>query len=62
MNHDLLTVGEASTLLRLQTSTVRRWILEKKVSYVKLGRRVFLRRADLDALIASSLVPARATQ
>lgn len=61
MNPDLLTVSEASTLLRLQPSTIRRWLLEKKVPYLKLGRRVFLRRADLDALLASALVPARAT-
>jgi excisionase family DNA binding protein len=59
---DLLTVNEAAAFLRLQQSTVRRWVLEKKMPYLKLGRRVFLRRSDLDALLASSLVPARATR
>ncbi len=57
---DLMSVKEASELLRLTQATVRRWILERRVTYVKLGRRVFLRRADLDALVNRSIVPARA--
>ena len=55
---DLLTVSESAALLRLQPSTIRKWLLEKRLSYVKLGRRVFLRRADLNALLEESFVPA----
>lgn len=54
----LLTVAEAASLLRLKPSTIRAWLLKKRVPFVKLGRRVFLRRADLEALIEASLVPA----
>jgi excisionase family DNA binding protein len=56
---ELLTVSEAAALLRLRPSTVRAWILQRKMAHVKLGSRVFIRRSDCEALIAASLVPAR---
>jgi excisionase family DNA binding protein len=55
---DLLTIAEASTALRLQPSTLRSWILKRKIAHVKLGSRVFIRRSDIDALISRSVVPA----
>jgi excisionase family DNA binding protein len=61
MESDLLTVLETASLLRLRPSTIRKWLLEKKLSYVKLGRRVFLRRADLNTLLEESFVPAQAS-
>jgi excisionase family DNA binding protein len=54
---DLLTLSEASALLRLKVSTLRSWILMRRIPYVKFSRRVFLRRSDLEALISNSLVP-----
>jgi len=57
---DLLTVKEASDLLRLKVSTIRAWVLQRRVPFVKLGgKRVLFRRQDLDALVASSIVPAK---
>ena len=56
---ELLTIAEAGAVLRLQPSTVRSWILKRRIPYVKLGGRVFLRRSDCEALIAASIVPAR---
>lgn len=59
-NNDLLTVCEAASYLRLKVSTVRAWVLHRKVPFVKLGgKRVFLRRSDLDSLIKASIVPAK---
>ena len=55
---ELLTIPEAAALLRLKPSTVRAWLLKRRIAYVKLGRRVFLRRADVEELIAQSVVPA----
>jgi excisionase family DNA binding protein len=55
---DLLTLTEAAPLLRLKVSTLRAWIFRRKLPYVKLGARVLLRRADVDALITASIVPA----
>jgi excisionase family DNA binding protein len=56
----LLTLAEAAGLLRLKVSTLRAWILRRKVPYCKVGRLVRIRRADIEALIAASVVPARA--
>jgi excisionase family DNA binding protein len=58
VNESLLTVCEAAGILRLKPSTVRAWILHRKIAYVKLGSRVFIRLSDCQALIAASLVPA----
>jgi excisionase family DNA binding protein len=55
----LLTVPETAALLRLKPSTVRAWVLRRKIPYVKVGRLVRLRRADVDALIEASVVRAR---
>ena len=35
---ELLTVGEAAALLRLQPSTIRAWLLKRTVTYLKVGR------------------------
>lgn len=53
---DLLNVTEAASLLRLKASTIRSWLLERRIPFVKLGGRVFLRRADLQSLIDKSVV------
>jgi excisionase family DNA binding protein len=55
---DLLTVCEASALLRLKVSTVRAWLLKRKLPFVKLGGRVFLRRADCEGAINAGYIPA----
>ena len=55
---DLLDVPESARYTHLQRSTIRSWILNRRLPHVKLGRRVFLRRQDLDRLIAKSFVPA----
>jgi excisionase family DNA binding protein len=59
MTSDLFDVPEGAGFLYLKTATMREWILNGKVPYVKLGRRVFLRRQDLEKLIADNLVPAQ---
>jgi excisionase family DNA binding protein len=55
----LLTVSEGASFLRLKPSTIRAWILRRRINHVKLGGRVLLRRCDLEALIARSIVPAK---
>jgi excisionase family DNA binding protein len=57
---ELLTLSEASALLRIRVSTLRAWRTQRsKLPFVKLGGRVFVRRSDAEALIARSIVPAR---
>ncbi len=56
---ELLTVPEAAALFQVKISTIRAWVLHKRVPYVKVfGKLVRFRRADLEKLIASRVVPA----
>ncbi len=59
LESELLSVDESAELLHLKPSTVRDWLLKRRIPFVKLGRRVFVRRMDIEKLISSSLVPAR---
>jgi len=56
---DLLTVGEAADFLRLRPATIRAWLLKRRLTYVKIGRRVFVRKTDLSAAIQEGIVPAQ---
>jgi len=56
MNSELLTVPEAAALLRLKPSTIRAWVCQKRIPYVKLGRLVRIKRSDAEALIEASLI------
>jgi excisionase family DNA binding protein len=57
---ELLDVRESAEYLRLKVSTLRAWILQRRIPFVRLGRRVFLLKATLDRLIERGTVPARA--
>jgi excisionase family DNA binding protein len=58
-NSELLTVPEVAALLRVQVSTIRAWVLHRRIAYVKVfGKLVRFRRADVESLIASRVVPA----
>jgi excisionase family DNA binding protein len=60
MPSNLVNVAEAAEMLRLKPSTIRQWVLRRRIPFVRLGRRVLFRRTDLEALITGSVVPARA--
>jgi len=56
----LMSVPRGAAFLGLQPSTMRAWILKRKIDFVKLrGGRVFLRRADLEKLISESVIKAK---
>lgn len=56
---ELLTVSEVSVLLRLRESTVRSWLFHRRLTYTKIGRKVFVKRAHALAVIEAGVVPAR---
>src|SRR4051812_46494790 len=62
MTSDLLSVDESAAFLKLKSSTLRDWILHRRIPFVKMGRRVLLRRSDLEALIDSSVIRAGGTR
>lgn len=46
-----LTVAEVAELLKLNQQTVRNWIDQGSLPAVRVGRRVRIRRADLDRIL-----------
>jgi len=61
MNRDnkLLSVKEAAAKLNISVFTLRGWISQRRVRFVKLGRRTMLRNEDIEELIHDSLVEPR---
>ncbi|HUY13670.1 MAG TPA: helix-turn-helix domain-containing protein [Terriglobia bacterium] len=53
----LMTVPETASYLRLKISTIRAWVLKRRIPYVKMGGRVLIRRVDIQGLIEKSFVP-----
>jgi excisionase family DNA binding protein len=51
---EYLTVKEIAELLKLNQQTLRNWIDAGSLPAVRIGRRVRVRRADLDRILAQS--------
>jgi excisionase family DNA binding protein len=58
LHPQMLDVNEAAQLLGLKPSTIRDWILRRKIAHVKLGGRVFIRKEAIDDIIQQSTRPA----
>ncbi len=57
---ELLTVPETAALFKVKVSTIRAWVLNRQIPYVKVfGKCVRFRRADIEKLIAARIVPAQ---
>jgi excisionase family DNA binding protein len=56
MDIELLTVAEAAGMLRLQEKTIRKWLLDRRVSYAKLGGAVRIPMSEIDRLIDEGTV------
>jgi excisionase family DNA binding protein len=50
---------EGAEHLRLSIYTIRAWVFQKRIPFVRLGRRVFLRREDLEAFVNRNVVEAK---
>lgn len=48
-----LTVAEVAALLKLNQQTVRNWIEQGSLPAVRIGRRVRIKRSDLDRILES---------
>jgi excisionase family DNA binding protein len=56
--HELLWIEEVADACRAPIGTVRHWIRTGRLASLRLGRRRLVRRADLEALLASAKAPA----
>jgi excisionase family DNA binding protein len=54
-----MTVAEAAEALGVTQSCIRRWILERRIATVKIGRLVRIPASEIQRIIESGLRPAR---
>ncbi|MBI1352088.1 MAG: helix-turn-helix domain-containing protein [Actinomycetales bacterium] len=55
---DLLTVEQAADYLNITDHFVRRLVRERRIPFLKVGRLVRFRRADIEVYLAECAVPA----
>lgn len=53
----LLKVEDAAERLGLSPATIRRWILDRRIGVVKLGKAVRLRAEDIETLARNGYRP-----
>jgi len=58
----LLSVPQFADALGVTPACIRRWILERKITVVKLGRLVRVPTGEVERLVNSGLRPARETR
>jgi excisionase family DNA binding protein len=58
----LLTVPEFAETLKVTRSCIRRWISERRITTVKIGRCVRIPEAETTRIIESGLRPARSAK
>ena len=56
---DLLNLKEAAAMLKVSIHTVRSWTYQRKFPVVRLGRRVLVRRKDMEDFVEKNLIQAR---
>ena len=54
-NHPLMTLEEASQELRLSKNTLNNWLSQGKIKRVKIGRKTFLDRKEVEGILAAAL-------
>ncbi len=56
---ELRNPREAARELKVSLHTLRSWQYQKKLPYVKLGRKILFRQEDLEAFVNRSMVKAK---
>ena len=51
----LLTAAEAADYLRISEWTLRHWVSEKKVRFIKIGRAVRFKKTHLDRFLSDNV-------
>ena len=54
-NHRLMNLEEASQALRLSKNTLNNWMSQGKIKRVKIGRKTFLDRKEVEGILAAAL-------
>jgi len=56
---ELLDLREGAKEMKISIHPLRVWIYQKRLPFVRLGRRVLLRREDIEDFIKKNLVEAK---
>lgn len=56
MNNALFNIQETASYLRISTSTLYRWVHQKKIEFVKIGSRVLFAQETLEEFIKSKTI------
>jgi len=59
---EFLTVPEVAKLLRVTTFTIRSWILQRRIPFIKPAGRILFNRAAVNQWLEERAVPARTKQ
>jgi len=54
-HHPLLTIIEAAEVLRLSKNTLNNWLSQGKLKRVKIGRKTFVSRQEVNQLLEDAL-------
>ena len=54
--NNLLNIQEAASYLRISTSTLYRWVHQKKIKHAKIGSRVLFSNDDLKEFVNNNTV------
>jgi len=57
--HELMSIAQFAELLGVTQSCVRRWVLERRISVVKVGRLVRIPVAEFDRIVTEGTRTAR---
>jgi excisionase family DNA binding protein len=55
----LMSLPECSQEMKISIYTLRSWIYQKRIPIVKLGRRVLIKREDLEEFVNKSVIEAK---
>jgi len=55
LNDSLMTLEETAAALAVQPATVRKWLHQRRLQPVKVGRLTRLRKSDIQNVIADGL-------
>jgi len=54
----LLRVSEVARELALEESTIRKWVFQRRLPVVRLGRSIRIKKTDVEELMKKGLRPA----
>ncbi len=55
----LIDINEAAALIALKPSTLRAWVLNRRIPFVRIGRLLRFKKSDLLALVEKNSVAMR---